>query len=245
VAIAPLPRVNKLSRVFMMAALLGGASIELPGCGREKGSDGVDSEELGEASFSVVLPGGTVLSSVAYTVSGPGSLQRVGTFDVSHSTGISGLLSLPAGGPYTITLSTAGDGASPCGGTGTFSVAAHVTTAVTVHLTCHEATKLGSVLLTGDINVCAQIDALSATPAEVVVGAALALAATAHDPDAAPAALTYAWSAPSGTFSGATTSTPTFTCTMPGPVTITLTVSDGDATAGCADARTVQVVCSP
>jgi hypothetical protein len=238
--------VKMLSFVFL-SLLLGGASINLAACGREKGSDVVDSQDLGEASFALVVQGGIVLGSVTYTVSGPSAFSRMGSFDVSHSAGISGLISaIPAGGPYTVTLgSTSADGTSTCGGTGTFSVMAHQTTAVTVHLTCHEPTKLGSVLLTGDVNVCARIDGISATPDEVTVGSALALVATAHDSDAAPAPLTYAWSAPSGTFSSATAPSPTFTCTVPGPVTLSVTVSDGDLTVGCADTQTVQIICSP
>jgi hypothetical protein len=237
-------RVNKLSFVLMFA-LLGWASINLAGCGREKGD--VDSEDIGEASFAVIVPGGIVLSSVTYTLSGPNAFSRTGSFDVGHSTGISGLVSvIPVGGPYTITLSsTSADGTSTCGGTGTFSVLAHQTAAVTVHLICHEPTKLGSVLLAGDVNVCPRIDGITATPAEVVVGSAVALLAPAHDSDAAPAALTSAWSAPSGTFSSATAPSPTFTCTVPGTVTLTVTVSDGDPTPGCADIQTVQIICSP
>ena len=77
------------------------------------------------------------------------------------------------------------------------------------------------------------------------MGFPVALAIAAHDPDSGPSPLAYSWSAPSGSFTGATTATPTFVCTAPGPVTLTATASDGDATAGCAATMSVVVTCEP
>ena len=88
-------------------------------------------------------------------------------------------------------------------------------------------------------------DGLSANPSDVAVGFPVALAIAAHDPDNGPSPLAYSWSAPSGSFSDATSATPTFVCTAPGPVTLTATASDGDATAGCAATMSVVVTCEP
>jgi hypothetical protein len=124
-------------------------------------------------------------------------------------------------------------------------VIAGATSAVTVHLTCHEAARTGSVAVNGTINVCPTGDGVSANPADVAVGFPVALAVAAHDSDAGPAPLAYHWSAPSGSFSDAASTTPTFVCNMPGPVTLTVTISDGDTTPGCADTLSLAVTCEP
>lgn len=225
------------------------SAATLVGCGtdsRELGSqEEADAGALGDAGLSLSLPSGAVLSSVSYTVSGPGGYAKAGTSPVGNSSTIALQISLPVGGPYSIALSgTSTDGSQSCSGVATFSVAARQTTKVNVHLTCKESPRTGSALVNGAINICPVIDALSASPGEVLVGQTVALSTSAHDSDAAPAALSYAWSATSGTFSSATAKNPTFTCTAAGTSTLTLTVSDGDATPGCADTQTTTVTCT-
>lgn len=224
---------------ILLATLCASGASALTGCGRE----GADAD-IGRANLAVVLQGGIVINTVSYSVTGAG-LSKMGSLDVSHSSTISGLIPLPAGGPYSIAMQGAStDGKTTCSGSASFSVVAHQTTPVGVPFQCHEAARTGTILVNGQINVCPQIDGVSATPGEVVVGSSVALAAVAHDTDAAPSAVTYAWSAPSGTFSSATAPNPTFTCTAPGAVSVTLTVSDGDASAGCPDTQTVTVKCT-
>ncbi len=111
-------------------------------------------------------------------------------------------------------------------------------------LDCHETPKKGSVLLTGVTNVCPVADGISAMPAAVAVGGTIALEAEAHDSDNGPSALTYHWTASSGTLSSASVPSPTFTCTDAGTATLTLTVSDGDPTPSCADSVNVTVSCT-
>ena len=115
---------------------------------------------------------------------------------------------------------------------------------VTVPLTCKETSRTGSVMVSGALNFCPTIDGLGASPAEVIVGGSVALSALAHDSDAGPSALSFAWTASSGTLSSASAQNPTFTCTTPGTATISLALSDGDPLATCADALTTQVTCS-
>jgi hypothetical protein len=232
---------NKVS-FTMMAALLLGGGVFLTNCSQEPAAN---VQDVGEAHLAVTLAGGAVLNTVSYTVTGNG-VNRTGTIDVSHSATISAVIPLPAGGPYTISLTgTTADGFTMCGGMGMFSVAAHQTTPVTVGMLCHEGTKSGSVLVTGAINLCPVVDGIGASPSEVIVGSTIMLGAAAHDSDALPSPLTYAWSAPSGVITGPTTQNPTFKCTQSGPVAISLTVSDGDTTPGCADTQTLSVTCSP
>jgi PKD repeat protein len=151
-----------------------------------------------------------------------------------------------AGSGYSIALtSTSTNGATSCAGAAIFDVAVRATTAVNVALDCHEAPRNGAITVVGSLNVCPKIDALSATPTQATVGATVALTASAHDPDAAPNPLVYKWTATSGTFDDAFARNPTFTCAVAGAATITLTVNDSDLSAGCPDAVTTQVTCTP
>lgn len=93
-------------------------------------------------------------------------------------------------------------------------------------------------------NVCPVLDTASALPTTAAVGETIALTGVAHDPDEGPGALTYAWTATSGTLSSPTAASPGFTCTEVGTVSLTLTVSDGDTTEGCAATQTVTVTCT-
>lgn len=242
---------KSLFRTSLGLSLVTSASVlALVSCGADDRALGSQDQSdsagaLGDVGLALNLPGSAVLSSVSYTVTGPNGFSKAGTSSVANSSNIAFQLSLPSGGPYSITLSgTSTDGNVNCGGVATFSVVARQTTKLSVHLTCKEAPRTGSVLVSGEINTCPVIDQLSATPAEVVVGQTIALSTAAHDSDAGPSALTYAWSASSGTLSSAAAKNPTFTCTAPGTSTITLSVSDGDASVGCADTQTTSVTCT-
>jgi hypothetical protein len=230
-----------------LAALVSSGYFSLAACSVDTRSLGgeQDSENVGEVGLKLTLPSGSQLNSLSYTVTGPNAFSKTASVDITHSNTLSFQLSLPAGGPYSITLTgTTTDGGTTCAGAGSFSVTAHQTAKVNVHLTCHEAPRTGSVLISGVLNICPQIDSLAASPSEVLVGSSTALAATAHDSDASPSPLTYAWSASSGSLSASSGASPGFTCTTPGDATITLTVSDGDTTTGCADTQTTTVTCT-
>ncbi|HEY5373493.1 MAG TPA: hypothetical protein VIK01_07385, partial [Polyangiaceae bacterium] len=139
---------------------------------------------------------------------------------------------------------TSTDGVSQCAGSASFNVVAHATTSVSVHLTCHETVKTGSVLVNGSLNQCPAIDGISASPAEVLVGGSLALGVAAHDSDSAPSPLSYHWTASSGVLSDASAAAPRFTCTSAGTASITVSASDGDTASNCADTGTVTVTCT-
>ncbi|HSY38117.1 MAG TPA: lamin tail domain-containing protein, partial [Polyangia bacterium] len=192
--------------------------------------------------IALQLAPGISLNSVAYAISGPAGFTRSGSVDVSQSATVSATIGgLPAGTGFTIALTSADtSGSTQCMGSAPFSVTAGATTGVTVHLLCHEAPTTGSVLVNGTINQCAVVDGLSANPAEVLVGGAIALSGAGHDTDGAPAALTYHWTATAGTLSDANAQNPTFTCTTAGSVTLTLAVSDGD----CGGSASATVTCT-
>ena len=234
-------------RRVSVLAILSSAAFLVGGCSEGSPSTAT-ANKAGVGSVDIaVVQGGVTLTSVGYTISGPGGFSSTGTINVASSSTISAVIGgLPAGNGYTITLSATGtDGATTCAGSGTFNVTAGAVATVAVTLDCHQPAKTGSVAVNGTINVCPVADGLSANPSDVAVGFPVALAIAAHDPDNGPSPLAYAWTAPSGSFSNAASATPTFVCSAPGPVTLTATASDGDATAGCAATMSVVVTCEP
>src|SRR6478609_10043408 len=231
----------------LSSALALGLCCAMFGCSSEAARQGSQTtEQVGEGALGLTLSSGATLTAVNYTIIGPASFNKAGSLDVSNSTTISGLIGgLPAGSGYVVTLSAStADASLTCSGSATFNVSAHQTTPVSVAVTCKEPAKTGSVLVNGVLNVCPVVDGLSVTPSDLVVGGSVGVSATAHDSDAAPAALSYQWTTTSGTLSSATAQNPTFTCTAAGTATLTLKVSDGDAKPDCADSATATVTCS-
>ncbi len=237
-----------ISTSVVSTALVLGLAFVAAGCSNAPGSSGPaaqGSEHAGDVTLDLQV-GGATITSASYTIIGQAGFSKTGSIDVSQSTKISAnIAGLPAGAGYSITLNAnASDASLTCSGSASFSVTAHQTTPVTVALTCKETSKTGSVLVNGALNICPVVDGISANPSSLDVGGSVVLAGLAHDTDAAPAALSYQWTATSGTLSSATSASPTFTCTAAGTATLSLTVSDGDATAGCGDTLTTDITCS-
>ena len=218
-----------------LAVVVSGQQI---GCSSgSAGTGGAGSESVGTVGMSLTLPGGDVLNTVTWTITGPNGASTIvqqGSVNVQHSNTIAFTVSnIPAGSGYTVTLTgTTADGATTCSGSATFSVIARATTNVTVLMRCSVGgTDAGSASFNGQTYNCATANGVSASPSETTVGSGVALSATtATAPD--PASVTYAWSAPSGTFSSASGPSTTFTCTAPGAVVVTLTTADGPVPAG-------------
>jgi hypothetical protein len=186
--------------------------------------------------------GGVSIASVAYTITGPGGYSKSGTIDVSGSSTVSTLIgAIPAGNGYSITLSaTPTSGATGCSGSATFSVVARQTVPVSVDLMCHQTRTTGSVVINGNLNVCATLNDVSAVPNEVAVGGNIALSADASDTDG-PSSVSYSWTTTGGTLSGASAKNASLTCTAPGSVTVSVTVSDGDP--ACKETGSVTITC--
>jgi len=235
------------SRVaYLATALLFGGALGSTACGNagNENATGGDSAS-GEIGLALNVAGATI-NSASYTITGPAGFSKTGTIELSNATTLAAVIGgIPAGTGYSISITAnAIDGGTTCAGSATFNVAAHATTSVTVHLLCHEAAHTGSVTVNGTLNVCPVLDSVSANPSEVLVGSSLAVSAVAHDSDGAPAALSYSWTANSGTVGNGTSAMATFTCSTPGTATLTVTASDGDPAASCADSQTVTVKCS-
>jgi hypothetical protein len=235
---------NQISRSVLLAVVVL-AGLSLTGACSPTGNGG-RSDDIGTVELALQLAPGFTLNTVSYTITGPASFSTTGTIDVSHSATITSLIGpLPAGTGFALAATgTTTDGGASCAGSATFAVVAHAATPVSLHMTCHEVPHTGSIIVNGTLNVCPQITAVGASPAEVFVGGSMGLSATAHDSDGGPSPLSYHWSATSGVFTDASIASPRFTCTSAGPATLTLTVSDGDTAAGCPDTSTLAVSCS-
>lgn len=197
---------------------------------------------VGSAGLELTVAPGIALDSFTYTITGPGGFTRTQTVDVSHSSTLSVLVSsLPIGSGFTVTIdATSTDGGTTCAGSAGFSVSASSTTAVVVRLQCHEAPHKGSVRINGQLNLCAAVDGIEASPGEALIGGAIQLSAASHDTDGGPSPVSYQWTASSGALANGTSASPTLTCTTAGPVTVTVTVTDGD----CGDSVTSTVDCT-
>jgi hypothetical protein len=211
------------------------ATASVVGCstGPSTGSSSPGSEDsTGSIGLQLTLPGGEIIDTVAYTITGNGQ-DLTGTINVAASQTISFLIGgIPAGSGYTIALTaTTTDGTTTCVGSTTFSVTARQTTTVDLNLQCHAtAADAGSISVVATTSNCATWNSVSANPNETTVGSAVALSATAVAPNLS--AITFAWSAPTGTFSAPAAPNTSFTSTTTGPVTVTLVVGDGPLASG-------------
>ena len=231
----------------LLAAVAGSTSLAMTevGCSSRTGSpetaggsgaslpSAAATDNTGSVGLQLQLPGGVGVNTASWTITGPNGASTVvqsGSVNVQNSQSISFLVGgIPAASGYTITLNaTATDGVTTCVGSGTFSTSARTTTSVFVLLQCTQpASEAGSAQINASAYSCASVSSIAASPTEVNVGAAVALSATASGPGADGGAISYAWSAPSGTFDAPNASSANFSCTTAGPVTVTLTVTDG------------------
>jgi acid phosphatase len=213
---------------------------------------GSSAENTGTVGMELTIPGGQPIASIVWTITGPNGASTVvqsGTTNVGNSQTVSFLVGgIPSGTGYSISLSGATTvGGVTCSGSAGFSITPRATTNVSVLLQCSAtAPDSGSANVSASLFNCGTVTGISASPSEVNLGYPVALSASATG--ANPAALTYSWSAPSGSFDNPSAPNPNFSCGAPGPVTLTVTVGDGAVPDGgtCAPTQTtatVQVQC--
>ncbi len=194
--------------------------------------------KMGTIGMRLTLPGGEIINTLTYTITGPNgasTLVKQDTLSVQNSQSIAFQVGgIPAGSGYTVKLSGASaDGTVTCAGSAQFSVVAQMTTSVTALLQCNVgAPDAGSAAVSVQPFNCGVAGGVSASPSDTSVGNSVALTGTAVGVD--PGSLTYAWSAPSGSFSAPTAASTRFTCAVPGPVVVTLSVADGPLPDGTA-----------
>jgi acid phosphatase len=229
-------------------AILVGALSTVPlfnGCSSPGTAGPPTAGDTGAVGLNLQLGAGVSLTTVSYTIAGPNGFSRAGTIDVSDTATISAVIGgLPFGTGFSITLTgKIVDGRGTCVGSATFDIDRATTKQVSVHLVCDIQPNTGSILVTGTVNACPRVDSIGATPAEIALGGGpTTLSASASDADHAPSALTYTWTATSGTLSNASSPNATFACTSVGTVTVTVAVSDGDS--ACATRESMSITCS-
>ena len=106
---------------LVLAALVSSGYFGLTACSVDTRSLGgeADSENVGEVGLKLTLPSGSQLNSVSYTITGPNAFSKTASVDITNSSTLSFQLSLPAGGPYSVTLTgTTTDGGTTCAGAG-------------------------------------------------------------------------------------------------------------------------------
>lgn len=237
-------------------AFLAMAPAQMTGCSSDDTAQSASgsAESTGSVGIALTLPDGKSIDSIHWTITGPNGAPTTvqqGSVDVLDSTRIRILVAgLPGGSSYAVALrGTSTDGVSICAGAASFSVSPRTTTSVTVVLDCSSAPlEAGAAAISVQTYSCASVRGVTASASHAVVGGSVNLSAFAAGLD--PSALTYAWSAPSGSFASPAAAATAFTCTQAGTVPITLRVSDGPIPDGgsCDEAASTLVLlvtCTP
>lgn len=209
--------------------------------------DGPANSDTGAVGFQLSLPSGQLIPVLNWSISGPNGAATVvksGTI-TTQSRGVTFLVgNLAVASGYQVSLAgTANDGSIMCAGSASFAITNRQTTPVVVELACSSSTEGAHVtLVNGTTFNCAAWNDVSASPTQTSVGDSVMLSATASGPVAS--ALTYNWSAASGTFANNTAAQTTFTCTKVGMVNVTLVVGDGPVPTGssCDDSLDTRVI---
>lgn len=230
-------RIHRVSLVSLSSlALLGVAA----GCADAPNeTHASETAAVGQLRFAFELDSSIAINIIHYEIDGEGGYHTSGDIDVGASSKISHAIpSIPVGAHVIKLSASAAGGEATCVSESAFQVRAHKTTSVNINLQCRLASKAGTAVIAGQVNVCPIIEGLAASPDHVVVGETLDLLVVVKDSDEGPSPLSYQWSASSGTLSDASAESPTLTATQAGTATVTLTVSDGD----CTDSWSVDVV---
>ncbi|HVY40068.1 MAG TPA: hypothetical protein VHM31_19145 [Polyangia bacterium] len=201
-------------------------------------------ERTGRVEIALQVASGVTLTAATYDVIAPDGTLTTGTVAVAASSDVPvAIAPLPIANGYQLIVSgVASNGTTGCSGTSGFDVTDGAPTTVIVHLVCGQPPSTGQLLVSGSLNVCPLIDGVSASPSNAVIGAPIGLGVTAHDADAQPAPLAFAWSATAGSLSATTGAAPLLTCLAAGKITVTVSGSDGDA--GCTDQMSFDVTCT-
>jgi phospholipase C len=244
------------SAILLGAVGVGAIAASQVGCSASPGTTGSElgggEENGGSVGMHLTLPGGEQVNTVNWTITGPNGASTVvqsGSVNVASSSSIQFLVGgIPAATNYSIALSAVTiDGLVTCTGSATFNTVARMTTNVSVTLQCNSPTPdSGAALITATTFNCATVTAMSAVPAEVIAGNPVTVSAAATGPNLG--AVTYQWSAPSGTFGSPNSAVTSYTCAAGAgaSVNLTVTASDGAIPDGgaCPSATsTVTVTC--
>jgi hypothetical protein len=217
--------------IFRGACMFLGALLTLNcAAGKSPGSGG----EQGEVHIALTLPGGQTISSVSYKVmSSSNAVIDMGTIDTSGATSIGFISSLPTGTGDTLQMTAMTSAGVACMGTSSaFNVTSGGSTPVNVNLQCGalaaDGGTLGSVVVSGSVvagDNCPSLSAWFITPQQTMGTAPVDVSVTGTDPDMGEA-VTYAWTATSGSFSSTTSAMTTYTCGATGMQTLSVAITD-------------------
>jgi cysteine-rich repeat protein len=240
----------KLNRVTLIAliAAVGGVTASCSSGsnvadGNGAGPEITEANNLGSLEMNLVLPNGSTITSVAYSVVGP--VTRTGSINVGNAQNtVSGyVLGLPAG-TYAVSLTTTTSTGITCRGTANATVIAGQPASVSVTINCGTAAaNQGSLAINGSFtfNSTCSLDSMSVFPLQSAVGAPIDLTGAASSPSGG---VVYAWSATNGAVGSVVNSVSgsvaQFNCGGTGPATVTLAITDAD---GCTAQNTVNLAC--
>jgi hypothetical protein len=215
------------SKFLILAAVTLASGAMAVNCSKNSTKD-----DIGSVGLALVLPGGGIVNTVNYTISGNGITPIMGVIDVSApgTTQATALVSGLNPGMYTVSMTATGTMPSQtCMGTAPFTVVANQTAMANVILQCTRINPYGSVAINGRIDQCPLITSVSASSLQGVVGGApimIGVVASELDPGDT---VTYNWTAaPTGIGTiGAQGANTTFTCTTAGSTQLSIAVSDG------------------
>ena len=234
---------NVVSKALMMTAVTLFAGAMSVGCGKKDSRD-----DIGSVGLALTLPGGAVVNTVTYTITGgtPPISPINGSIDVS-APGITVATALVSGlpaGAYSVTMNATASDGQTCTGTAPFTVVAAQTAMANVILQCSRIRNNGSVVINGRLDQCPFITSLSATALQAPVGGSITVGVSATELDPGDT-ISYTWtnSAPAiGTLAPTNAATGTFTCNAAGSAVLSIAVSDGV----CGDALTnaIPITCT-
>jgi hypothetical protein len=181
-----------------------------------------------------IPPGGPAVNAVHWAVvSSTQAVVRQGDIDTSDVNATASLdTSCPAGSGDSVVLTATATNGDPCTGTSLpFNVAQGASVIVTVQLVCgggrpsqpSGSVVIGTTIVAGDN--CPVFTSWQISPLQATSGSSVDVMASASDADLGEA-LTYAWTAPTGTFLDASAASTRYVCAGPGIQTLTLTVTD-------------------
>jgi hypothetical protein len=214
------------SKVFILTAITLASGAMAVNCSKKS-----DKDDVGSVGLALVLPGGGIVSTVNYTISGNGITPIMGMIDVSAAgtTTATALVSGLAGGTYNVAMTASSSDGQSCSGMAPFTVVANQTAMANVILQCSRVGTRGSVAINGRLDQCPLITSLSATSLQGVVnGPAINISVVASELDPGDT-VSYTWTAAPTTIGtlGAQAASTTFRCTAAGAVQLSIAVSDG------------------
>lgn len=219
--------------------MIAGAAMGLAACDNQAS---VFLHPQGHVAIALVIPGGGTISSVSWAVKS--SAQQVlasGTTNTSRAgASVSVAVGVPPGTGDVVAMNATTNAGVPCSGSSApFDVTANHTSPVNVVLNCSPTVAdggLGSVVITGTVvsgDNCPTLAAWAISPQTAAAsGGQIDVTATAADADMGDA-LTYAWSAATGSFASPAATATTYSCADAGTETLHLSVSDNHAPIPC------------